>query len=76
MPGQDVSTWSARSEVRTNDLDGHRSAELLGDPIRSRSVAEGRATAAPDPPICAAGRSFGMAAWAALNWWFCLRAGA
>src|SRR5690242_5354678 len=49
------STWSARSEVRTNDLDGHWSAELLGDPSRSRSVAEGRVPAAPDPPICVAG---------------------
>ena len=25
------SRWSARSEVRTNDLDGRRSVELLGD---------------------------------------------
>ena len=39
----------ARSAVRTNDLDGHQSAELLRDPSRSRSVAEGRAPAAPDP---------------------------
>src|SRR5690242_900684 len=40
------STWSARSEVRTNDLDGHLSVELLGDPSRSLSVAEGRVPAA------------------------------
>ena len=42
----------------------------------SLSVTNGPDASVRYPPICVAGRSFGMAAWATLNWWFCLRAGA
>jgi hypothetical protein len=55
---------------RTNDLDGHLSVELPGDPSRSLSVAEGRVPVAPDPPFGADIALMPVRSWPAPIWMF------
>jgi RNA polymerase sigma factor (sigma-70 family) len=46
-----------------------------GCPASTTSDGEPGGECAPTRSICAAERSFGVAVWAALNWWFCFACG-